>query len=77
MLAGDIGLSATLDFRFLITSMISGTIRAGNVLFSLLGFAFFYSALLVADLYLLLKYIRLGPDHVAPQPAALSVTAAE
>jgi cytochrome d ubiquinol oxidase subunit I len=35
----------------------------GDVLFSLLGFALFYSALLVADLYLLVKYIRLGPDE--------------
>ena len=35
--------------------------------FSLLGFALFYSALLVADLYLLVKYIRLGPDEA---PAA-------
>jgi cytochrome d ubiquinol oxidase subunit I len=40
---------------------------AGDVLFSLLGFALFYSALLVADLYLLVKYIRLGPDE---SPAA-------
>jgi len=36
---------------------------AGNVLFSLIGFATFYSALLAADLYLLQKYIRLGPDE--------------
>jgi len=35
----------------------------GNVLFSLLGFALFYSTLLVADLYLLVKYIRLGPGE--------------
>ncbi len=34
----------------------------GNVLFSLLGFLLFYSALFVADFYLLLKYVRLGPD---------------
>jgi len=34
----------------------------GNVLFSLIGFVVFYSALLGADLYLLQKYIRLGPD---------------
>jgi cytochrome bd ubiquinol oxidase subunit I len=33
----------------------------GNVLFSLLGFALFYSALLVVDFYLLAKYVRLGP----------------
>ena len=35
---------------------------ASNVMFSLAGFVLFYSALLVADLYLLTKYIRLGPD---------------
>ena len=35
---------------------------AANVWFSLTGFVIFYSALLVADLYLLQKYIRLGPD---------------
>jgi cytochrome d ubiquinol oxidase subunit I len=43
---------------------------AGNVLFSLLGFALFYSALLVADFYLLLKYVRLGPDAPSPELAA-------
>jgi cytochrome d ubiquinol oxidase subunit I len=37
---------------------------ASNVLFSLLGFVMFYSALLAVDLFLLVKYIRLGPDHV-------------
>jgi len=35
---------------------------AGNVLFSMVGFVVFYTALLVADLYLLIKYIRLGPE---------------
>jgi cytochrome d ubiquinol oxidase subunit I len=38
------------------------TTDAGNVLFSLIGFIVFYSLLLAADLYLLVKYIRLGPD---------------
>ena len=48
---------------------VSSTVP-GNVLFSLLGFALFYSALLVADLYLLVKYIRLGPDeHARPHRA--------
>ncbi|MBS0473225.1 MAG: cytochrome ubiquinol oxidase subunit I [Proteobacteria bacterium] len=41
-----------------------------NVLFSLLGFALFYSVLLVADFYLLAKYIRLGPDAALPAPLA-------
>jgi cytochrome d ubiquinol oxidase subunit I len=49
----------------------------GNVLFSLLGFALFYSALLVADLYLLVKYIRLGPDEIAPKSPAQILAAAE
>ncbi len=41
----------------------------GNVLFSLVGFVVFYSTLLVADLYLLQKYIRLGPDAHAAEDA--------
>jgi cytochrome d ubiquinol oxidase subunit I len=49
----------------------------GNVLFSLLGFALFYSALLVADLYLLVKYVRLGPDEIAPKSPAQILAAAE
>jgi len=36
---------------------------AGNVMFSLMGFFVFYSTLLVADIYLMVKYIRLGPDE--------------
>ncbi len=34
----------------------------GNVLFSLLGFVLFYSTLAIVDVYLLVKYIRLGPS---------------
>jgi cytochrome d ubiquinol oxidase subunit I len=49
----------------------------GNVLFSLLGFALFYSALLVADLYLLVKYIRLGPDEALGPSPRLAAVAAE
>jgi cytochrome d ubiquinol oxidase subunit I len=40
---------------------VSGT-DVHNVLFSLLGFVVFYSGLAVADVYLMVKYIRLGPD---------------
>ena len=49
----------------------------GNVLFSLLGFVLFYSALLVADFYLLVKYIRLGPEEIAPLPGTTTLVAAE
>ncbi|HUJ02729.1 MAG TPA: cytochrome ubiquinol oxidase subunit I [Rhizomicrobium sp.] len=48
----------------------------GNVLFSLLGFALFYSALLVVDLFLLTKYIRLGPDEALASPAPRAAAAA-
>jgi len=43
------------------TSLAASSLPAGNVLLSLGGFALFYTALLVADLYLLIKYARLGP----------------
>jgi cytochrome d ubiquinol oxidase subunit I len=46
------------------------------VLVSLLGFILLYSALLVADLYLLVKYIRLGPDDApAPNPRLVQIAA--
>jgi cytochrome d ubiquinol oxidase subunit I len=44
------------------TALGVSSTAAGNVLFSLIGFAVFYTALLAADFYLLIKYIRLGPD---------------
>jgi cytochrome d ubiquinol oxidase subunit I len=59
------------------TALGVSSTAAGNVLFSLLGFVLFYSALLVADFYLLVKYIRLGPDEIAPLPASATLTAAE
>jgi cytochrome d ubiquinol oxidase subunit I len=49
---------------------VSSTV-AGNVLFSLLGFVIFYSALLVVDAYLMIKYIRLGPDETLGYKVAL------
>ena len=52
------------------TALGVSSTAGGNVLFSLLGFALFYSCLLVADLYLLLKYVRLGPDAPSPELAA-------
>ncbi len=45
------------------TALGVSSIAAGNVLLSLIGFALFYSCLLVVDLFLLVKYIRLGPDQ--------------
>jgi cytochrome d ubiquinol oxidase subunit I len=60
------------------TALGVSSTATGNVVFSLVGFALFYSALLVADLYLLVKYIRLGPDRSPLAPVArLAAQAAE
>ncbi|HTW34923.1 MAG TPA: cytochrome ubiquinol oxidase subunit I [Rhizomicrobium sp.] len=53
------------------TALGVSSVGAGNVLTSLIGFFFFYTALLVADLYLLTKYIRLGP--AGPETARVAV----
>jgi cytochrome d ubiquinol oxidase subunit I len=55
---------------------VSGTV-AGNVLFSLLGFVVFYSTLLIADIYLLVKYIKLGPDETLGHKVEANLVAAE
>jgi cytochrome d ubiquinol oxidase subunit I len=48
---------------------VSGT-SAGDVWLSLGGFVLFYSVLAVADLFLMTKYIRLGPDATLGRPVA-------
>jgi cytochrome d ubiquinol oxidase subunit I len=53
------------------TALAVSSTDAGNVVFSLAGFVLFYSALLVVDVYLLLKYIRLGPDETLGHDVAL------
>jgi len=52
------------------TFLSVSSISTGQVWISLTGFIIFYSALLVVDLILLLKYIRLGPASAAKEEAA-------
>jgi len=59
------------------TALGVSSTTVGNVTFSLLGFALFYSALLVVDLYLLRKYIRLGPEEALSPPPRMAEVAAE
>jgi cytochrome d ubiquinol oxidase subunit I len=59
------------------TALGVSSTAAGNVLFSLLGFVLFYSTLLVADIYLLIKYIRLGPDQTLGHKLEPTLVAAE
>ena len=44
------------------------SVPAGDVLFSIAGFVLFYSTLAVVDVYLMVKYIRIGPK-AGPLPA--------
>jgi cytochrome d ubiquinol oxidase subunit I len=59
------------------TAMGVSSTDPGNVLFSLVGFIILYSALLVVDLYLLRKYIRLGPERALETPARMPEAASE
>jgi cytochrome d ubiquinol oxidase subunit I len=43
------------------TFLSVSSVPAGNVWFSLIGFAVFYSTLAVVDVYLMVKTIRRGP----------------
>ena len=45
------------------TRVAASSTSASNVLFSLIGFVVFYSSLAIIDLYLMIKFIRLGPDQ--------------
>ncbi len=47
------------------TFLAASTVPAANVWFSLAGFVLFYSALAIVELYLIVKYIRLGPGFLA------------
>jgi len=50
------------------TYLSVSSIPAGDVWLSLGGFALFYSLLAVVELYLMIKYIRLGPEKALGQP---------
>jgi cytochrome d ubiquinol oxidase subunit I len=46
------------------TSLATSTLSTGDLIFSLAGFIGFYTLLLVAELYLMFKYARLGPSSL-------------
>ncbi|HVH83327.1 MAG TPA: cytochrome ubiquinol oxidase subunit I, partial [Steroidobacteraceae bacterium] len=49
------------------TFLGASTLPAGNVWLSIAGFVLFYSTLAIVDVYLMVKYIRIGPE---PSPAS-------
>jgi cytochrome bd ubiquinol oxidase subunit I len=46
------------------TFMGASSLSASSVWISLCGFIFFYTALAIVEVYLMVKYIRLGPDNL-------------
>jgi cytochrome bd ubiquinol oxidase subunit I len=46
------------------TFMGASSLTTSNLLISLGGFIFFYTVLAVVEIYLMIKYIRLGPDQL-------------
>ncbi|WP_297298135.1 cytochrome ubiquinol oxidase subunit I [uncultured Methylovirgula sp.] len=58
------------------TFLSASSLTAGNLWLSLGGFVVFYSVLAVVELYLMIKYIKLGPDAEAgPASPALGAPA--
>jgi cytochrome d ubiquinol oxidase subunit I len=50
------------------TSLAASSVSGLQVLGSLVGFVLFYSTLAVVDVFLMRRYIRLGPDEVLGKP---------
>jgi cytochrome d ubiquinol oxidase subunit I len=50
------------------TFLAVSSITANNVAVTLIGFVGFYSALLIVDVYLMVKAVRLGPEEAWPAP---------
>ena len=46
------------------TYLSVSSISVGEVVFSLIGFTLLYGALLVVEMYLMIKYVRLGPSSL-------------
>lgn len=47
------------------TMMGTSSVSAGQVMTSIAGFVLFYTILAIVEVYLMVKYIRLGPDSLA------------
>ena len=57
------------------TFLAVSSVSANNVLVTLFGFIGFYSALLIVDIYLMVKAVRLGPEEIPPEPRVRPVPA--
>ena len=58
------------------TFLAVSSISASNVTVTLVGFIAFYTALLLVDIFIMVKAIRLGPEEIAPQPLSEAIGSA-
>ena len=58
-------------YGILPTHLSTSTLSVGSILFSLGGFIVFYTGLLIAEMYLMFKYARLGPSSLGTGKYAL------
>jgi len=58
------------------TSLGVSSVSGGDVLGSLIGFILFYSTLAVVDIFLMIRYARLGPESVLAGQTAYEPTSA-
>ncbi len=49
------------------TNLGTSSISIGDISFSLIGFVVFYTVLAIIEIYLMIKYIRLGPERLYPK----------
>lgn len=57
------------------THMSVSSLSAGQLWFSIAGFALFYTVLLIIEMYLMIKYVRLGPSSLHTGRYCLEQTA--
>ena len=60
-------------FEYLPTFLSASTHTVGYMVFSLIGFALLYTTFIAAELYLMFKFARLGPQPHDPHGAADAV----
>jgi len=76
-ITAEVGRQPWSVFGFLPTFQAASSHPVGYMIFSLLGFALLYSTFIAAELYLMFKFARLGPQphHEAPDQGALPMFA--
>jgi cytochrome bd ubiquinol oxidase subunit I len=62
-LVAELGRQPWTVYGVLPTWMSASTHSVGYMIFSLIGFVGLYTVFIIAEMYLMLRAIRMGPDH--------------